>query len=117
MVDDLPRGLLDGFVRRIDDRPVPIFSDEVPDKFNISKDLPERAVARLEPGIFLTHHSDFLEDLGINGETDDLVLVDLEELFRQGYPRNNRDIGDLVSLLGKVKRGRGLGCPRQADEN
>src|SRR3990172_8333838 len=57
MVNDLPRGLLDGFIRRVDDRPVPVFFDEAPYMFDLGKDLPELAVARLEPGVFLAHRS------------------------------------------------------------
>src|SRR3990172_4350246 len=110
-VDDLPRGLLNGFVRGIDDLPAPVFFAEVTDIFDLGEYLPEGAVARRETGMFLTHHPHFLEDLRVYIETDDLVLVDLKELLGQGDARNNRDIGDLVALLGQEKRGRALGCP------
>ena len=45
------------------------------------------------------------------------MLVDFEKLFRQGNARNDRDIGDLVALLGQKERGRRLGRPREADDN
>src|SRR5574341_638606 len=117
MVDDLPRGLFDGLVRRIDDFPAPVFSDEVPDILDLCKDFPEVAVARFEAGMFLTHPSYFLEDLGIDIETNDPVLVDFEELFGQGDARNDGDIGDLVALLREVEGGRRLGRPRESDED
>ncbi len=61
--------------------------------------------------MFLTHHSHFLEDLGVYIETDDLVLVYLEELLGEGDARDDGHIGDLVTLLGQKERGRRLGRP------
>jgi hypothetical protein len=55
MVDDLPRSLLDGFVRRIDDFPVPVASHEVPDILDLGKDLLEVAIAGFETGMFLAY--------------------------------------------------------------
>ena len=117
MVDDFPRGLFDGFVRGIDDFPDPVLLAEVPDILDLGKDLLEFAVARRERGLFLAHPPDFLKDLGIDYQTDDLLLIDFEKLFGQGDARNDRDIGDLVALLGQKDRGRGLGRPRKSDDD
>ena len=107
MVDDLPRRLLNGFIRRINNRPAPVLANELPDIFHVFKDLFEIAVARIEPGIFLAHLPHLLEDLWVNGEADDLVLVYFKELLGQGDSRDDGNIGDLEALLGQVKRGRG----------
>jgi hypothetical protein len=117
MVDDFPRGLFDGFVRSIDDFPDPVLLGEVPDILDLGKDLLEFAVARRERGLFLAHPPDFLKDLGIDYQTDDLLLIDFEKLFGQGDARDDRDIGDLVALLGQKDRGGGLGRPRKSDDN
>ena len=117
MVDDFPSGLFDGFVRGIDDFPDPVLPEEVPDILDLGKDLLEFAVARRERGLFLAHPPDFLKDLGIYYQTDDLLLIDFEKLFGQGDARNDRDIGDLVALLGQKDRGRGLGRPRKSDDD
>jgi len=102
VVDDFPCGLLNGLVSCIDDLPVLVFLDEVPNILDLGEDFSQVAVTRLQTGIFLTHLPDFLEDLGVYIETDYFVLVDFEELFRQWDSRNNGNICDLVALLGKV---------------
>ena len=81
VVNDLPRGLLDGFVRGIDDFPVPVPFDQVLDILDLGKDLFKITVTGLEAGMFLAHLPHFLEDLGVYVEADDLVLVDFKELL------------------------------------
>lgn len=117
LVDDFPRGLFDGFVRSIDDFPDPVLLAEVPDILDICKDLLEFAVTRRERGLVLAHPPDFLKDLGIDYQTDDLLLIDFEKLLGQRDTRNDWDIGDLVALLSQKDRGRGLRSPRKSDDN
>ena len=44
VVNDLPGGLFNGFVRRIDDFPVPVSFDKVPDIFDLGKNIFEVAL-------------------------------------------------------------------------
>ena len=58
-----------------------------------------------------------LESVWVDGQTKNLSLIGIEQLFRQGIAMNHGYVDHLVSVLGKIQGKRGFGCAGDAQQD